>query len=104
MVVVQHLNRRISKRRTFQIAEVLPEGDARVLMQYDPLDDKLKYVNQPSQFFDTISLFTGLKKKEIIQDMSKKISILKIMVKKDISNIHDIGLIMSKFYRGLSVV
>ena len=104
LVVVQHLNRRISKRRTFQIAEVLPEGDARVLMQYDPLDDKLKYVNQPSQFFDTISLFTGLKKKEIIQDMSKKISILKIMVKKDISNIHDIGLIMSKFYRGLSVV
>ena len=104
LVVVQHLNRRISKRRTFQIAEVLPEGDARVLMQYDPLDDKLKYVNQPSQFFDTIGLYTGLKKKDIIQDMSKKISILKIMVKKDISNIHDIGLIMSKFYRGLSVV
>ena len=82
---------------------MLPNGEPRVIMQYDPLKDHLKYINQPTQFFDTIELLTGLKKKEIIKDMSRKISILKIMVEKDISDIHDIGLIMSKFYQGRSI-
>src|SRR3989338_5558828 len=33
LIIVQHINRRTGKRRTLQIAEILPNGDSRVLMQ-----------------------------------------------------------------------
>ena len=103
LILVQHLNRRISKRRTLQIAEVLLTGDARVLMQYDPVQDTLKYVNNPSIFFETIELYTGMKKEDIIKDMSDKIQILKLMADNNITDVHQIGLIMSRYYRGKSI-
>tara|TARA_Y100000310_G_scaffold340439_1_gene436251 strand:- start:17194 stop:18654 length:1461 start_codon:yes stop_codon:yes gene_type:complete len=103
LIVIQNLNRRLGKRRTFQIAEVQPNGDPKVLMQYDPKTDRLKYVNQPKIFFEAIELLTGMSKDDIIKDMSRKIAIMKVMVEKNVTNIHDIGLIMSKFYRGQSI-
>lgn len=100
LIVVQHLNRKLSKRRTLQIAEILPSGDPHVIMQYDPKQDILKYVSEPKMFFQTIELFTGQDKQEVLDDMGKKIAVLKVMVSKGISDIHEIGLLMSKYYSG----
>ena len=103
LIVVQHLNRKISKRRTLQIAEALPNGDSRVIMQYNPIADTLKYVNTPTTFFENIELYTGMTKQNIIEDLAKKISILKLMVSNNITDIHQIGVLMSKYYRGKSI-
>ena len=98
LIVVQHINRRNGRRRTLQIAETLPDGDARVLMQLNAQKDILEKINEPKTIFETLNLYTGLSKEEISEDMKKKIETLKWMVKENINDVHKIGLIMSKYY------
>ena len=99
LVVVQHINRRIGRRRTLQIAEILPNGDGRILMQSNPIRDALEIINEPLAIIETLNLYTGLSKSEIYADMQSKIAILKWIVGKNIIDVNKIGLIMSKYYR-----
>ena len=99
LIVVQHINRRTGKRRTLQIAEVLPNGDARVLMQQNPIRDVLEIVNEPLAIIDTLNLYTGLSKPEIYADIQSKITILKWMVSRNVIDVNKIGMILSKYYR-----
>ena len=108
LIVVQFRNRRTGYRRTYQIAEILPSGDMRVLMQYDAHDDTL-YPNknpvkkffsgkQKSHFYTTIKNFTGLSEKHIIDDHNQKVKILNYLVKHNITSIDGVGLIMAEYY------
>ncbi|MBI2652441.1 CpaF family protein [Candidatus Woesearchaeota archaeon] len=98
LVVVQHINRRTGRRRTLQIAEILPNGDARVLMQSNPIRDALEIINEPLAIVETLNLYTGLSKQEIYADMQSKITILKWIASKNMADVNKIGLIMSKYY------
>ena len=98
LVVVQHLDRRTGRRRTLQIAEVLPTGDPNVLLQLDAQRDEIKQVNESNVLMDTINLYTGLTPNEIKADINEKVNILKWIVKNNITNIHQIGLIFAKYY------
>ena len=98
LIVVQHINRRTGKRRTLQIAEVLPNGDARVLMQSNPVRDVLEIVNEPLAILETLNLYTGLTKQEIYADIQSKIVVLKWMASRNINDINKIGMIMSRYY------
>lgn len=104
MVVVQHINRRTGKRRTLQIAEVLPNGDPRVLMQFNPVKDFLEIVNEPIAIVETLHLYTGLSKQEIYVDMQAKIKILQWLVSKNINDVNKIGMILSRYYRNKPVL
>ena len=99
LIVVQNINRRSGKRRTLQIAEISHEGDARVIMQFNPLKDQLEFVNEPQIIVETLNLYTGLSKTDIFNDMQSKILILKWMVKNNVIDINKIGLIMSRYYQ-----
>ncbi|MBI2657340.1 CpaF family protein [Candidatus Woesearchaeota archaeon] len=99
LIVVQHINRRTGLRRTLQIAEVLPNGEARLLMQHNPVKDMLEIVNEPLAILETLHLYTGLSKQEIYAGMQSKIEILKWLVAKNIIDVNKIGLVMSKYYR-----
>lgn len=98
LVAVQHINRRNGRRRTLQIAEILPNGDARVLMQLNPVKDTLEVINEPLAIVETLNLYTGLSKSEIYADIQSKIAILKWMTGRNICDVDKIGLIMSKYY------
>ena len=98
LIVVQHINRRNGRRRTLQIAEVLPNGDARLLMQSNPIRDTLEIVNEPLAIIETMNLYTGLSKSDIYADLQSKIIILNWMVSRNITDVNKIGLIMSKYY------
>jgi len=98
LIVVQHINRRTGRRRTLQIAEVLPNGDARLLMQSNPIRDTLEIVNEPLTIIETLNLYTGLSKSDIYADLQSKIAILNWMVSRNIIDVNKIGLIMSKYY------
>lgn len=99
MFVVQHLNRRTHKRKTLQLAEIVPSGDARVLMQLNFSSDRMEPANTPTQIYDTLSLYTGMTKEDIFEDLQNKMKVLHWMVKRDISDVNKIGLIMSKYYQ-----
>lgn len=98
VILIQFRNRRTDVRRTFQLAEILPDSKAKVLMQYDPKKDILKNTGKSSSLFNTLSLYTGFSRQEVSRTLSKKVEILKYMVKNDILDIDMVGRIMAEYY------
>jgi hypothetical protein len=101
---VQNVNRRTGRRRTLQIAEILPNGDPRILMQLNPIRDKLEFLNEPLAMLETLSLYTGMSKSNIYSDLKSKIKILKWMASRNVININKIGLIMSRYYQDRPII
>jgi archaeal flagellar protein FlaI len=98
LIVVQSRNRRTGKRKTLQIAEMLPKGDFNLLMQYDVNRDSLLPLNDSKSMVETLKLFTGMTKKQIEDDINDKIKLLKQLVKKDITDINKVGMIFRTYY------
>ncbi len=98
LIVVQHRNRRTGKRRTFQIAEMDENGNPLLVMQHDSMRDVMKQVGRPSKLVKTLQLYTGMNEEMVYQEMNEKISVLKWLVDKNITDIETIGLIMSDYY------
>ncbi|MCD6589837.1 CpaF family protein [Candidatus Woesearchaeota archaeon] len=100
LILVQNRNRRTGKRRTFQIAEITPSGDPRILMQHNFQKDVLEEVNPSIYMKKKLKLYTGISDDEIEADLKEKERILRYMVKKRIEDVHKIGLLISKYYTG----
>ncbi len=98
MIIVQFRNRRSGHRRTFQIAEILPNGEANIMMQYDPKKDVLVKVNKSQALYDNISLFTGMSLAEIERDLAEKVKVLDYLVKKNIEEVNGVGRIIAEYY------
>ena len=101
LVVVQNRNRRTGKRRTLQIAEILPTGDANVLLQLDVWNDQLVKIRDSESVMEKLHLYTGMSADQLSKDLQRKIRILKWMTLNKQEDVHKIGLIISKYYRGL---
>ena len=100
IILVQNRNRRTGKRRTLQIAEVLPSGDVNILMQFDIKKDNLEKIKKSKTLLNRLKLYTGLSNEELDENLKKKVKVLSWLIKKDIDNVNDIGEVMSKYYRG----
>lgn len=100
MILAQNRNRRTGMRRTLQIAEMKENGDAEVLMQLDIQKDALVKLREPKRLYEILNLYTGLSPADIEKDLAEKAKILKWFVKQNITDVHQIGLIMAKYYRG----
>ncbi len=99
LICVQYRNRRSGLRRTLQIAEVTEDGNPSVIYQHNVNTDKMVKVGEPRRLLSTLNLYTGLSSQQIRADIQEKIEILKWMVSKKISDINDVGLIISKYYQ-----
>ena len=98
LIIVQFRNRRSGLRRTFQIAEILPTGEANVIMQYDIKKDVLVTISKSKALFDNISLFTGLTDSEINKELADKVRVLTYLVKKNIDDVDGVGRIVAEYY------
>ena len=98
LIIVQFRNRRSGKRRTFQIAEILPTGEANVILQYDIKKDVLVRVSKSKALYDNISLFTGMTDSEITRELNDKIKVLNYLVKKNIDDVDGVGRIVAEYY------
>lgn len=98
LIVVQNRNRRTNLRRTFQVAEMLPDSSPRILRQLDISTDKIERVNAPISSFNVLRLHAGLTKEDIDKDLMEKIRILKWIVSNGITDVHEIGLLISDYY------
>ena len=100
MILVQNRTRRTGLRRTLQISEITEDGGANVLMQFSIQKDALLKTKEPKRLYDTLNLYSGLNPAEIKKELQEKQEILKYLVHKDINDVHEIGLLMAKYYRG----
>jgi flagellar protein FlaI len=98
MIIIQFRNRRTGLRRTFQVAEILPDSTHNVLMQYDPKRDILTKRAKSHSLYNTLQMFTGNTPKEISRDINEKEIVLKYLVKQKIKNIDDVGSVMAEYY------
>jgi len=101
LICVQNRNRRTGKRRTLQIAEILPTGDPNVLLQFNAHRDLLETINQDQVVFEKLSLYTGLDRNELLADIEEKKKILQWMIDNNVEDIVTIGKIMSQYYMGI---
>lgn len=101
MIIVQNRNRRTGKRRTLQLAEITGNGDPKVILQLNVQKDSLEKMDESETMMERLELYTGMTKHEIENDLQQKQKILKWMVEKGIENVHEIGMVMSKYYIGL---
>ncbi len=100
MILVQSRNRRTGRRRTFQLAEIQKDGNASVIMQLDIIKDTLLRASEAKRTMETLSLYTGLTPAEVKKDILSKTAVLRWLVAENIDDVHQIGIIMSKYYSG----
>ena len=98
LIIVQFRNRRTGKRRTFQIAEILPGAKANVLYQYDPKADKLVRTNQSKIFMETLKLYTGYTDAEIKRELEEKQRVIEYLVEFDVLEVDAVGRIIAEYY------
>lgn len=108
LIVVQFRNRRTGQRRTYQIAEIRPDGTQKVLMQYDPTKDVLmprkdvadKFLKKSvhSAFYASIKNMTGMTDAELKKDHNEKVKILDYLLSFNIDTIDAVGRIMAEYY------
>ncbi len=98
LIIVQFRNRRTGKRRTFQVAEILPDATPNVLLQYDSVKDELVEINKSKQLFSNISLYTGFDYKAILRDLKEKEAVLNYLVKFNIDSVDAVGRIIAEYY------
>jgi archaeal flagellar protein FlaI len=98
LIIVQFRNRRTGKRRTFQVAEILSDATASVLLQYEPKKDMLVPLNKSKALMTTLKLFTGFDEKDISKDLEEKQKILKYLVDKGVDSVDGVGWVMAEYY------
>ncbi|MFP4524085.1 MAG: ATPase, T2SS/T4P/T4SS family [Candidatus Woesearchaeota archaeon] len=98
LVIVQFRNRRSGTRRTFQVAEILPDASPNVLLQYDNAKDRLVWKNKSKQLFATLKLYTGMTDAEIKKDLKEKERVLKYMNDHDITSVDGVGRVIAEYY------
>lgn len=100
LIVIQNRNRRTGKRRTLQVAEITPTGDAKILLKLNVAKDTLEQVAKSDTMMERLKLYTGLTDEEISNDLKEKVKILKWLVNKQSFDVNEIGLIIAKYYMG----
>ncbi|MEM4158356.1 MAG: hypothetical protein QXH71_01300, partial [Candidatus Anstonellaceae archaeon] len=103
LLVVQFRDRRRNLRRTLEIAEI-PEGsgegilEPNIIYRWRPRTDTWERVGEPIRFYKELNLHTGMTKEQIEKDNKKRQTILKWMVKNNITQIDEVGKIFSLYY------
>jgi flagellar protein FlaI len=98
MIIVQYRNRRTGIRKTFQIAEILPNSEANILIQLDLKTNKLNRINDSKSLISTLQTFTGFSKNELNNSIKEKEDILKWLVKQNINTVDSVGRVMAEYY------
>ncbi len=98
MIVVQYRNRRTGVRKTFQIAEILPDSEPNVLIQLDIRKGVLRKVSNSKSLMSTIELFTGFTRSEVAKSLKEKEAILKWLAKHNINTVDTVGRVMAEYY------
>ncbi len=103
LVIAQYRDRRKGIRRILEIAEIVDTGkeklDVNYVFRYRPRNDSFEKTSESVRVIEELNLHTGMTPKEISDDLQEKEIIIKWMLEKNISSIHDFGLIMSRYYR-----
>ncbi len=103
LILIQHMNRKTGKRKTLEIAELIPQRrgappEVNVLYQWSPKTDRTEPMSPSVRVKEELMLFSGMSEKEIQNDLKGKEKILLWMLEHDIRNVEDVGKIITEYY------
>ena len=103
LILVQYRDRRKGIRRTLELSEILTGGkeelEVNYLYRWRPRTDKFEKVNNSIRVLEDLNLHTGMTPKEINDDLKQKQKILDWMLKNNIRDIDDVGIITKIYYK-----
>jgi len=98
IMFVLNRNRRTNRRRAFQIAEILSDGNYNLLFAYNFKKDQLERVKKPRRIYETLEVFTGMSQREVDREILDKIKILKYLITNKITSNEEIALLINYYY------
>ncbi len=98
-VVVLFRHRTKGMRRMLEFGEMLNTGDINVLYKWNMLNDRFAQISEMTRLLDTLSLYGGLTRKDMAEDMAEKGAVLDWMIRNDIISIDDAGLVVANYYK-----
>ncbi|MGC8694515.1 MAG: type II/IV secretion system ATPase subunit [Candidatus Micrarchaeia archaeon] len=98
-IIVTFRYRSTGMRKIFEFAEVTRTGDANILYRWNLKANMYNQIGDMVNLVDTISMYSGLSKKEIEDNIQEKADVLLWMVKHNVLSVDDAGFVVSHFYR-----
>ncbi|MGA2799899.1 MAG: ATPase, T2SS/T4P/T4SS family [Candidatus Micrarchaeaceae archaeon] len=86
-------------RRVLELGEVLTTGDVNVLYKWNILNDKYSQISEMTRLLETFTLYGGLTKKDMAEDIAEKNTVLDWMVRNNITGIDDAGFVVANYYK-----
>ncbi|MCX6767412.1 MAG: ATPase, T2SS/T4P/T4SS family [Candidatus Micrarchaeota archaeon] len=102
LTAVQYRQRRTGIRRTYEIAEFMPEGKTmgiNTVYKWDPKSDRLEKVGEGLRLISELSMHTGMSMKEMREDLDDKKDVLNYMSEHQIASVNEVGKVVASYYR-----
>ncbi|MGI0100223.1 MAG: type II/IV secretion system ATPase subunit [Candidatus Micrarchaeaceae archaeon] len=98
-VLVLFRHRAKGIRRMLEFGEMLNSGDVNVLYKWNILNDRFAQIGEMTKLLDTLTLYGGLTKKDMAQEIVDKSAILGWMIKNNIFGIDDSAYVIANYYK-----
>ncbi len=96
-VLFRHRSKGI--RRLLEFGEVLETGDVNVLHRWNIINDTFLQTSDMTRLLETLQLYGGYTRKDMVDELEQKRVILEWMVKNNVSGIDDAGFVVSRYYK-----
>jgi len=102
LISVCFRDRRQGVRRIFQIAELIPSEEKKlktnVLFRWKPAKDQIVKQSDSYRLMNELRMHTGMREKEIHDDIKEKEGVLDWLVKNKVNNVDAVGRVISEYY------
>lgn len=97
LVLFRHRSKGI--RRMLEFGEILETGDINVIHRWQVLSDSFTQISELTRLLETLQLYGGYTKADMVTELEEKRLVLEWMVKNDVTRIDDAGYVISNYYR-----
>ena len=98
-IVTLFRHRRLGIRRVLEFAEINRAGDATVLWRWNSRQDTFVQIGEMARLADTIMLYGGYTRNEMLEEIEEKRKILEWMVKNKVFDVDATGYIIANYYK-----
>jgi len=98
-IVTLFRHRRLGIRRVLEFAEINRTGDATVLWRWNSRQDTFVQIGEMARLADTIMLYGGYTRNEMLEEIEEKRKILEWMVKNRVFDVDATGYIIANYYK-----
>jgi len=106
LIVVMHRDRRKGIRRILEIAELIPTAGVKqmgielnVIFRWIASEDAITELSKSFRAINDIKLYSGMDDNDVKRDLEDKKKVLKWLVNNKVKDIHEVGRIVSEYYR-----